>query len=201
MAARESGAPYELVVHDLSKGTHKAPEYLAVNPDGKVPALVDRGAGARDGSPGWPVTVTESSAICAYVAEAVPSAGLAGHRRAQRAAYLTWLFYAPAASEPSLTDAMSPRVNAPAPGTIGWPPFDAVVARVRLALTERTPWLLGAQFTAADLMIGGMLDWLDQWGKVAADDAPLQRYLTALRQRPALGRARAREAEIVAAMG
>lgn len=198
----ESGAPYELFVHDMARGTHKEPEYLAVNPDGKVPALVDRGPGI--GAPGWPVVVTESSAICAYVADLVPEAKLAPPIGApERAAYLTWLAYTPAALEPALTDLVFARASEAPAGSMGWPPFAAVVQRIASALDERDgaePYLLGAQFSAADLMVGGMLQWLKAWGKLP-EHASIERFLAALEKRPALHGARAKEAEILASQG
>lgn len=192
----ESGAPYELALHDIQKGTHKAPEFLALNPDGKLPTLVDRG----DGGAGWPVVLAESAAICAYVADLVPASRLApAIGSPARAPYSFWLTYAGSAFEPAVMDAFAPRVTAPPASSVGWPPLEQVMQRIRDGIVG--PYLLGEQFSAADLMIGGMLDWLSQWGRIPADDAPIQAYLTHLRARPALQRARAKEAEILAANG
>src|SRR5437763_16034869 len=88
----ETGQPYERVLTDISKGAQKAPDYLAINPMGKVPAL-------RDGE----ATLAEAAAICAYVAERYPQANLApplGHPL--RANYLYWLFFSPGCVEPAM---------------------------------------------------------------------------------------------------
>src|SRR3954453_11328286 len=90
----EVGEPYDIHLVSLSKGENRAPEYLAVNPMGKVPAL-------RHGE----VVVTESAAICAYLADAFPQAGLApspGERA--RGAYYRWLFFAAGPLEAATTN-------------------------------------------------------------------------------------------------
>lgn len=188
----EARAPYELQRHDLQKGTHKSPAYLAVNPDGKVPALVDRGP-RGDGS--W--VITESAAICAYVADVLPEAQLApAVGTPERAAYATWMAYSPAALEPSFADLMFPRkADAPA-GAIGWPPFEAVVTRIARAL-EKGPYLLGERFSAADIVVGSMFQYLSAWGKLPAHE-PVKRYLDALNARDGYKRSQAKEAEAAA---
>src|SRR6202049_2950564 len=88
----ETGQPYERVLTDISTGAQKAPEYLAINPMGKVPAL-------QDGE----VTLAEAAAICAYVAERYPEARLAPPvGDALRAKYLYWLFFVPGCIEPGM---------------------------------------------------------------------------------------------------
>jgi glutathione S-transferase len=186
----EAGAPYTLAVHDLQKATHKDAGYLAVNPAGKVPALVDHGP---DGS--WSVVVTESSAICNYVADAWPDAGLAPPIGSPlRGPYLTWLAFSPGVIEPAFADMMFPRAAEPPASSIGWARFDAVVDRLDTAL-ERGPWLLGDTFSAADVLVGSMLQWLHAWGKLPARDH-LLRYLKALGERPANQRAIAKDVEL-----
>src|SRR3954466_6160636 len=88
----EAGQPYERVLVDISKGAQKAPEYLAINPMGKVPALSD-----------GETTLAEAASICAYVAERYPQSNLApplGDLR--RAKYLYWLIFAPGCIEPAM---------------------------------------------------------------------------------------------------
>ncbi|PTL84666.1 glutathione S-transferase family protein [Vitiosangium sp. GDMCC 1.1324] len=188
----EARVPYELVRYDLQKGTHKSPAYLAVNPDGKVPALVDRGPRGD-----WSAVITESAAICAYIADTLPEARLApAVGTPERAAYATWMAYGAAALEPSFADLMFPRKAEPPPSAIGWPSFDATIARISRAV-EKGPWLLGDQFSSADIMIGAMLQWLNSWGKLPAHE-PVKRYLAALVERDAMKRAQAKEAELAA---
>src|SRR6202051_1802075 len=88
----ETGQPYERVLTDISTGAQKTPEYLAINPMGKVPALKDGDA-----------TLAEAAAICAYVAERYPEAKLApALGDPMRAKYLYWLFFAPGCVEPAM---------------------------------------------------------------------------------------------------
>ena len=88
----ETGQPYERVLTDISTGAQKTPEYLAINPMGKVPALKDGDA-----------TLAEAAAICAYVAERYPDAKLAPPLGdPMRAKYLYWLFFAPGCIEPAM---------------------------------------------------------------------------------------------------
>ncbi|WP_020181388.1 glutathione S-transferase family protein [Methylopila sp. M107] len=157
----ETGAPYELVHHDLEAGTHKTPEFLKLNPDGKIPTLIDRGPDGKS-----EVVVTESAAILIHVADCYPEAGLAPTPGSvERGPYLTWIAYASAAIEPAFADVMFPRAEPAPPVAIGWPTFDAALARVAAGF-EPGPWLLGERFTAADLMVGSLLGWLNSWGKL-----------------------------------
>jgi glutathione S-transferase len=185
----EAGAPHDLVWHALQDGTQKRPEYLSVNPLGKVPALEDRGPrGDWDG-----VAVTESAAICAYVADALPEAGLAPEIGSpSRAAYASWLAYAPGVLEPAVADRIFPRAQEPRSSAIGWPPFEEAVARVETALDDRA-FLLGDRFSAADVMVGGLLGWFIQWG-LMQPGPNLARYLASLEARPARQRALGRDA-------
>jgi glutathione S-transferase len=187
----EAGAPFEIVLHDLEKATHKDPAYLAVNPAGKVPALVDHGP-AGDWSPG--AVVTESAAICAYVADALPESGLApAVGSPERAAYATWLGYCPSVLEPAFADAVFPRAAEAPPRALGWPSFPTALQRVEAALQAGGPHLLGARFSAADVLIGSLLLWLKAWGKLP-ESPTISTYLATLAARPAAQRAQARDA-------
>jgi glutathione S-transferase len=186
----EARAPYEIVLYDLQKGTHKDRAYLAVNPDGKVPALIDRGPRGD-----WSVIITESAAISTYVADACPEAELAPATTSpERGPYLTWLVYCSAALEPAFADFMFPRQKEAPRSAVGWPSYDKTLDRIEQAL-DRGPWLLGEHFSAADVMLGSMLQWLSAWGKLPVS-AALDRYLLSLKSRDGLVRAQAREAEM-----
>src|SRR3981081_3598695 len=88
----ETGQPYERVLSDISTGAQKTPEYLAINPMAKVPAL-------RDGD----ATLAEAAAICAYVAERYPEGNLAPPLAAPvRQQYLCWVFFSPGCIEPAM---------------------------------------------------------------------------------------------------
>jgi glutathione S-transferase len=180
----EAGAPYELAWHDLEAGTHRRPDYLALNPAGKLPALVDRGP---DGS--WNgVVVTEAAAIAAYVADLLPASGLApAIGTPERAAWQFWMAYGPGVVEPAMADLAFPRA-AEAPRTaIGWPPLPEVLARIEAALDGRD-WLLGTRFTTADVVVGGLLCFMNQLGKLRAGPQ-VSRYVAAIEARPARQRA------------
>lgn len=179
----ETGAPYEIVRHDLEAGTQKRADFLRLNPDGKIPTLVDRGP---DGTAEVPVT--ESAAILLHVADAVPDARLApAPGSTERGPYLTWIVYAAAVMEPALMDTVFPRVSPPPPVMQGWPPFDEALKRVENGL-RRGPWLLGETFSAADVMVGSFLGWLSGWGKLPEPDR-FADYLARIAERPAHRRA------------
>src|SRR5260221_13535632 len=129
----ETGQPYERVLTDIATGAQKKPEFLAVNPMGKVPALQDGEA-----------TLAEQSAICAYVAERYPEAKLApplGDVR--RAKYLYWLFFAPGCIEPAMVQvATKIEMN---PVAAGWGDAQLVFDVLDAALAKG-PWILGEQF-------------------------------------------------------
>jgi len=185
----EAQVLYKLMLHDLKKATHKAASFLAINPDGKVPVLIDRGP---DGT--WNAIVTETVAICAYVAEVLPEAGLAPPLNTpERAAYLTWLAYYGSSFEPAFADAMFPRQGDVPRGALGWGSFDTITARLAQGLTPG-PWLLGAHFTTADILYGSMLNWLQAWGKLPPGEA-FPRYLAAVTGRAAWQRAQQKDAE------
>jgi glutathione S-transferase len=180
----EAAADYELSWHDLHAGTQKRPGLLKLNPAGKVPTLVDRGP---DGS--WQgVVISEAAAIAAYVADLLPQAGLApAIGTPERAAYCFWMAYGPGVAEPAMADKAFPRAKEAPRGTIGWPPFDEVQARIEAALAGRD-WLAGARFTAADLVVGGLLCFMNQIGMLQPGPE-IARYIAAIEARPARQRA------------
>jgi glutathione S-transferase len=186
----EAGAEYDLHWHDLGAGTQKAPGYLALNPAGKVPALVDRGP---DGT--WQgVVVTEVAAVARYVADLLPGAGLApAIGTPERAGYEFWLSYGPGVVEPALADLAFPRAQ-PAPSrALGWPPFAEVQARIEAALTGRR-WLLGERFSAADVIVGGLLHYFSMIG-LLQPGPEMARYIAAIDARPARQRGWAKGAQ------
>lgn len=174
----ESGLPYERVLTDISTGAQKAPEFLKVNPMGKVPALTDGAA-----------SLAESAAICAYVAERYPEAKLAppaGDPR--RARYLQWLFFAPGCIEPAMVQLFT-KLEMPQTAA-GWGSATQVLDVLDTALAEG-PWLLGDTFTAADIMVGSGLNFGVRIFKVMPSRPSFERYLDACAARPAFQRAQA----------
>jgi glutathione S-transferase len=174
----ETGQPYERVLTDISKGAQKTPEYLAVNPMGKVPAL-------QDGE----VTLAEVAAICAYVAELYPQAKLAppvGDRL--RAKYLYWLFFGPSCVEPAMVQvATKIEMN---PTAAGWGTAERVFDVLDAAL-KQGPWILGENFSAADIVIGSGLNFAVRLFKTIPARPSFDRYIDVCAARPAFQRASA----------
>jgi glutathione S-transferase len=172
----EAGQPYERVLTDISTGAQKKPDFLAINPMGKVPALQDGEA-----------TLAEQSAICAYVAERYPEAKLAPPLGdARRAKYLYWLFYAPGCIEPAILQIFT-KVQIP-PLQAGWGDANQVFDVLERAV-DTGSWLLGEQFTAADVMIGSNLNAVIRMFKMIPSRPAFDRYLDACAARPAFQRA------------
>jgi glutathione S-transferase len=183
----EIGEPYEVHLLHLRRGENREAAYLAVNPMGKVPAL-------RHGD----VVVTEAAAICLYLADAFPNAGVTvplGDRR--RGAFLKWLFFGPGVLEPAVTDQAFKRAEAPPRGTLGYGDFDTTMDVLANAVA-RGPYLLGEQFTAADVVIGGTLRW-GMLFKLIPERPEFVAYTGRLAARPALQRAEARDKEMATA--
>jgi len=174
----ETGQPYERVLTDISTGAQKQPEFLAINPMGKVPALKDGEA-----------TLAEQSAICAYVAERYPDAKLAPRLGDPgRAKYLYWLFFAPGCIEPAIVQIFT-KVQVPS-FQAGWGDATQVFDVLEHAVDGgKGPWLLGEQFTAADVMIGSNLNAVIRMFKMIPTRPAFDRYLDACSARPAFQRA------------
>ena len=183
----ELGEPYELQLLSLAKGEQHQPSHLAVNPMGKVPAL-------KHGD----VVVTEAAAICTYLADEFPQARLnvpIGDPR--RGPYLKWLFFSPSCIEPAMTDRAFPRAEQPRRGTLGYGDFDTVTNVVANGV-EPGPYLLGEQFTVADVIVGSTLRWGLMFGLLPTRPE-FMAYVGRLEQRPALQRATALDQELAAA--
>lgn len=149
----EVGAPYRLVHIDFEKQENKTPEFLAINPMGKLPTLTWRG-----------VTVTETAAIITFLADAFPKAGLApALDDPRRGPYLRWLFFGAGCFEPALLDKMTNRGEAPPKSAAGYGSYDDVLGALKQALAKG-PYLLGEAFTAADLYVGAELNWAMMFG-------------------------------------
>lgn len=144
----EAGAPYHVELLDFETGEHKRPEYLALNPMGKVPAIVHCG-----------VVVTEAAAICAYLADAFPRAKLAPlPSEPARGTYFRWLFFAASCVEQAGTDKQSPRAADVRTSALGYGSYDDVMNNIENAVTPG-PYLLGDRFSAADVYFGSQLGW------------------------------------------
>lgn len=172
----ETGQPYERVLTDISTGANKTPEFLAINPMGKVPALTD-----------GDMSMAEAAAICAYVADRYPQAKLAppiGDPR--RGKYLQWLFFAPSCIEPAILQAYL-KLDIPATNA-AWGSTTQTFDALDQAL-ETGPWLLGDDFTAADVAIGAGINYAIRMFNMVPTRPNFDRYLDACAARPAFQRA------------
>lgn len=179
--------PHDLKVLNLKKAEHKAPAYLAINPMGKVPAIVH-----------GDTVVTEAAAICLYLADLFPEAGMAPPiGDTKRGTYLRWIVFNQAAVEPAMTDKALKREPGP-PSTLGYGTYDATVDALAGALAKG-PYILGDQFSAADIVVGAGVRWMLAF-KLLPERAQFTQYAQVLNGRPALQRAIAKDAELAAAM-
>lgn len=186
----EVGEPYRVVPVDLAKGEQYAPAHLAINPMGKVPVLV-HGA----------TIVSEVAAICCYLADRFPDAGLApAIDDPRRGPYLKWLFFGPGCVEPAVTARAFGWTSEGKRGTIGWADYETTVRVLAEGTRKAAPYLLGAQFTAADVVVGAQIRWGLQFGTLPQDEA-LAAYAGRLGEREALKRQTALDAAFAAAAG
>jgi len=182
----EIGEPYELHLLSLKAGDQRKPDYLAINPMGKVPAL-------RHGD----AIITEAAAICAYLADEFPRAGLnipIGDPR--RGPYLKWLFFN-AVLESAIMDRHFKRAEPPPRQAMGYGDFDTTMDVLAGALTPG-PYLLGDRFTAPDLLIGSQLRWTMHF-KMIPERKEFLDYVGRMMDRPALKRSTAKDEELAKA--
>ncbi len=185
----EVGEPYEIHFLSLKNGDNRKPDYLKVNPMGKVPALRHGGT-----------VITEVAAICTYLADAFPQAGLnvpVGDPR--RGPYLKWLFFSPSCAEPAMMDRMFPRKDAAPRAALGYGDYDTTFEVLADAVREG-PWILGRQFTAADVVIGSLLRW-GMMFKGVPEQPEFVAYAGRCAERPAAKRATAKDQELSAPAG
>ncbi|TDO95796.1 glutathione S-transferase family protein [Marinomonas balearica] len=169
---KELEVEHERVFIDFTTKENHQAEYKNINPMGKLPALMD-----------GDTVVTEVSAICAYLADKFSEKKLApAIDSADRGAYCRYLFFAGNTIEPMFSLSVCGLVH-PEPTTAGWGDMPRVLETIE-SMTPETGWALGEQFTAADVVFGGLLDfsmvfkWMEPSPKVAA-------YVDRIRQRPA----------------
>jgi glutathione S-transferase len=172
----EVGAPYRLELLSFEKGEHKKPDFLAVNPMGKLPALVHRNT-----------VVTESGAICTYLADAFPAARLApGNEEPARGTYLRWIFFGAGCVEPAIMDRMLSRPLPERTGALGYGNYADTLNALEKALTPG-PYILGERFSAADIFIGSQIGF-GMMTKSLEPRPAFQSYMARLAERPAYKR-------------
>lgn len=174
----EVGQPYDTVVLEYGT-TMKSPEYLAINPMGKVPAI-------RHGD----VVVTEGAAICAYLADAFPEAKLAPPSGSKlRGPYYRWLFYGAGPVEAMASNhALGVSIPDDKRGMVGYGSREQVIDTLERAVSQGD-YLVGDSFTAADLYLGAQIGWGLQFGTIDKRPA-FEAYVARISSRPAAARAR-----------
>lgn len=172
----EIGAPYETRVVDYGT-TMKAPDYLAINPMGKVPALIHNGE-----------VITEGAAIITYLADAFPAAGL---MPANRAAFFRWMFFGAGPVEAAVTNkALGVDVPTERRGMVGYGSMEAVTNTLAAQL-EKTPYLCGDSFSAADVYVGSQIGFGMRF-KTIEERPVFTEYWGRISARPALARSTAK---------
>jgi glutathione S-transferase len=181
----ELGASYELHALDMKAGDQRKPEYLAVNPLGKVPAIVHDGA-----------LITEQGAIFIYLADLFAEAGLApAIGDPLRGPYLRWLVYYGSSFEPALIDRALKREPAPR-GTSPYSDYDSMLETI-LEPIRKGPYLLGERFSAADVLWGTALRWTTGF-KLVPVLPEITAYIARVCGRPAFVRAGEKDAALAA---
>ena len=180
----ETGQPYDLKLLRLSAGDNLKPDYLAINPMGKVPAL-------KHGD----TVITELAAICTYLADEFPDKKLnVPIGSPKRGTYLKWLFFGPGCLEFAMVDRAAPRKDAADRKMLGYGDFDTTM-NVLAKAVEKGPWLMGDQFTAADVVIGANIRW-GMIFKLVPERKEFVDYAARIAVRPAVLRTEAKNKEL-----
>ncbi|MEO8242412.1 MAG: glutathione S-transferase family protein [bacterium] len=171
----EIGQPYDTVVLDYAT-TLKGPDYAAINPMAKIPTLVDGGT-----------VITEVAAICTYLADAFPEAGL---MPTDRGPLYRWMFFGAGPLEQALVNVSLGWVAAPEKERrTGYGSLERVVTTLTGHLADR-PFIAGDGFSAADIYVGSQIGWGLMFGTLPGNDI-LRGYWERIATRPALARAAA----------
>lgn len=183
----EVGARYE-TEYLVYGGSMKSPDYMAINPMGKVPAIVHGDQ-----------TVTECAAICAYLADAFPDAKLAPATD-RRGAYYRWLFFAAGPVEAAVTNkSLGVLIPEDRKMTAGYGNFEDMYATLVKAVSA-APYICGDEFTAADVYVGSQIGWGLQFATLPHHEA-LATYFSRLAERPAHKRATEKDDAAMAELG
>ena len=180
----EVGQPYRTVILDYGT-TMKSNEYLAINPMGKVPAVTHGGE-----------IITECAAVCAYLADAFPEAGLAPPLP-ERARYYRWLFFTAGPVEAAVVNkALNVQVSPDRERMVGYGNMDCVLRALEGALKDRD-YIASDRFTAADVYVGSAVGWGTMFGTLPKRQA-FTDYFARLSSREAFLRAAQRDDALVA---
>ncbi|NVJ97285.1 MAG: glutathione S-transferase family protein [Alphaproteobacteria bacterium] len=169
----EAGVAHEQILVDFAQGETETTAYRAINPMGKIPALVD-----------GDIVITEAAAICAYIADKYPEKGLApAHGTAKCGKYYRYLFVPGTTLEPMFTAEMLGLQDYPAQ-SVGFGDIERCLATIE-AMTPESNWVMGDQFTAADVVFGGTLNFAMQFGWLKEPSEKVASYVRRIRERPA----------------
>lgn len=183
----EVGVDYALRWVDIMAGGQKTPEFLKLNPMGKLPVLVDGAA-----------VVSESAAIALYLGDRHAAGRLApALDDPARGTYLRWAFFSPSVLEPAAAaKASGGEFNA---GAVGWGTYESMLDATEVAVGNG-PYLLGERFTMADTILGGTLGFMLRFKMIEARPA-FTAYAKRLEERPAYQRSVAKNAAVMAEHG
>jgi glutathione S-transferase len=181
----ELQVPYDLHVLNMQAGEQRQPAFLAINPMGKVPAILYGDA-----------LVTEQIAIYIFLADLFPQAGLAPDLNdPRRGPYLRWMAFYAACFEPAVVDRAMKRDPAPA-AMSPYGDFETVMSTLTAQL-DAGPYILGQSFSAADVLWGTALQWITLFGLVPETPA-IKRYIERITTRPAALRIKEMDAILAA---
>jgi glutathione S-transferase len=182
----EVGAPYDTEILDYATGM-KSEEYRAINPMMKVPAISHNGR-----------IVTEAAAICAYLADVYPEAGL-GPREEEKADYYRWMFFAAGPLEQAVTNNFAGfQAKEEQQRMFGYGHYDLAVNTLASHLADRA-FVCGPRFNAADVYVGSAVMWGTQFGTLPKLD-PFLAYAERLAQREAYRRGKDEDNQLIAEM-
>ena len=181
----ELGAPHELRAVNMKAGEQRKPAFLAVNPMGKVPAILHRGE-----------LVTEQVAVFIYLADLFPQAGLTpALDDPRRGPYLRWMAYYGSSFEPAVVDRALKREPGPL-NMVPYGDYDTVLKTVTDQLAKG-PYMLGDRMTAADVLWGTALTWTVMF-KLVPELPVITDYVKRMTGRPAFEKVKAADAKLAA---
>jgi len=185
MALEETGVPYKLKLVDMDKGEHKTPDYLKLNPNGKVPALALAGGGV----------MFETNAIAMYLADRHPQSGLApAVADPNRAVYTQWMFHLTNSVQPLYLLFYYPERHTTNSGhleeikTKAMEQIGEAWDRIERDLAAKGPYMLGERFSAADLPVVMLSNWQQAQPEMLAKRPKLRRLVDLVAARPAVKR-------------
>ena len=184
----ELGEVCDIEIINLKSGAHKSPDFIKINPMGKVPALVHDG-----------VVVTESAAICAYLADAFTDKGFSpALTDPKRGAWYRWILFAPSCIEPMMLDKLGgvKRENAM---SAGYGTEEDVLKSIDVMLSDG-PYILGDKVSAADIVMGSLLNFAIMFGAIEKK-GKIADYVDRMTARPAFAKTQEISAKHAADLG